>query len=182
MLPLLKERLRWLGFGVLMLLNACATQNIERYQNNQPQLDLAHFFLGSTDAWGMFQDRNGNVIKRFTVHIEGTMQGKNLVLDERFNYSDGTKQQRIWYLQQQSNGMWRGTAADVVGEAYGEIAGNALHWQYQLRLPVGKRQYIVHFDDWMFLIDQHTMLNRAKMSKFGFGLGDVTLSFHKASL
>jgi hypothetical protein len=37
----------------------------------------------------------------------------------------------------------------------------------------------VQFDDWMFLIDDKVMLNRAVMSKFGVRLGEVTLSFTK---
>ena len=57
--------------------------------------------------------------------------------------------------------------------------GNALHWRYVLRLPVGGREWAVDFDDWMFLVDEHTMLNSARMSKYGFGLGEVSLFFRK---
>ena len=48
-----------------------------------------------------------------------------------------------------------------------------------LALPVGDKVYNVNFDDWMFLMDDKVMLNRAVMSKFGFRLGEVTLSFRK---
>jgi hypothetical protein len=37
----------------------------------------------------------------------------------------------------------------------------------------------VQFDDWMYLVDERVMLNKAVMSKFGIHLGEVTLSFHK---
>jgi hypothetical protein len=37
----------------------------------------------------------------------------------------------------------------------------------------------VQFDDWMYLMDQRVMLNKATMSKFGIRLGEVTLSFVK---
>ena len=39
--------------------------------------------------------------------------------------------------------------------------------------------YEVQFDDWMVLIDERVMLNRATMTKFGLRLGEVTLSFTK---
>ena len=39
--------------------------------------------------------------------------------------------------------------------------------------------YEVQFDDWMYLMDDKVMLNKAVMSKFGFRLGEVTLSFQK---
>jgi hypothetical protein len=58
-------------------------------------------------------------------------------------------------------------------------AGNALNWAYTLRLTVDGRTWDVQFDDWMFLMDERVMLNRAVMSKFGIRLGEVTLAFHK---
>ena len=39
--------------------------------------------------------------------------------------------------------------------------------------------YHVDFDDWMYLIDERVMLNRATMSKFGVRLGEIALSFTK---
>jgi hypothetical protein len=54
-----------------------------------------------------------------------------------------------------------GRADDVVGEAQGEAAGNALRWRYVLALPVDGRVWNVDFDDWMFLIDDKVMLNRS---------------------
>ena len=39
--------------------------------------------------------------------------------------------------------------------------------------------YHVDFDDWMYLIDERVMLNRATMSKLGVRLGEITLSFTK---
>ena len=39
--------------------------------------------------------------------------------------------------------------------------------------------YEVQFDDWMYLMNERVMINKAVMSKFGVRLGDVTLSFEK---
>jgi len=44
---------------------------------------------------------------------------------------------------------------------------------------VDGRTFEVQFDDWMYLMDQRVMLNKAVMSKFGVRLGEVTLSFVK---
>ncbi|WP_061942213.1 DUF3833 domain-containing protein [Collimonas pratensis] len=162
-----------------ILLNACARVNVQQYQALRPKLDLPHYFIGTTDAWGMFQKRSGEVVKRFHVVITGSQNHDALILDERFTYDDGTTQQRIWTLAQQPDGRWSGKADDVKGEAIGTIAGNTLHWNYTLRLPVDDHTYEVQFDDWMFLIDEQTMLNRASMSKFGIEIGQVTLFFKK---
>ena len=56
---------------------------------------------------------------------------------------------------------------------------DALRWSYTLRLPVDGSVYEVQFDDWMYLMDQRVLLNKAVMSKFGIRLGEVTLAFSK---
>lgn len=165
--------------AVMVFTAGCSAPGVQTYRNNKPSLDIYQFFGGETHAWGMFRDRQGKLIKQFTVDIKGQRQGDDLVLDEHFKYSDGSRQERIWTLQPQSDGTWRGRAADVVGEARGEVAGNALHWRYDLKLPANGREWTVHFDDWMFLQDDKTMLNNAHLSKFGIGLGDVSLFFRK---
>ncbi|MBM2885425.1 DUF3833 domain-containing protein [Chromobacterium phragmitis] len=170
---------RPLLLAMVALLAGCAGPAVSDYAANRPLLDPGQFFLGKTEAWGMFQDRQGRLVKRFTVAMDGERRGDEIVLNERFQYSDGTRQQRVWRLQPLGGGRWRGRAADVVGEAQGEAAGNALRWRYTLRLPVDGKEYDVQFDDWMFLQDDNSLLNRATMSKFGFPLGEVTLFFRK---
>lgn len=162
-----------------ILLSSCAGITPDVYRSETPALDLAHYFNGTVDAWGMFQDRSGKVVKRFTVVMRGTWNGDTGVLDEDFLYSDGTKEKRIWTIRKHPDGRYTGTAADVAGEAQGIAGGNALRWQYALKLPVDGKVIEVDFDDWMYLIDDKVLLNRARMSKFGFTLGEVTLSFTK---
>lgn len=166
------------GIGIVML-TACSTTDVAQYAQEKPALDMQRYFNGTVDAWGMFQDRSGTVVKRFTVVILCSWKDDVGTLDEDFSYSDGTKQKRVWTLKKGANGQYVGTAADVVGTAIANTAGNALRWKYVLALPVGDRVYNVNFDDWMFLMDDKVMLNRAVMSKFGFKLGEVTLSFRK---
>ena len=72
-----------------------------------------------------------------------------------------------------------GEVKRTIDREYHPVAGNALRWRYVLALPVDGKVYHVDFDDWMFLMDDKVMLNRSAMSKWGFHLGDVTLSFHK---
>lgn len=160
-------------------LTACASPGIEQYRAEQPALDLKTYLNGRLDGWGMFQGRSGDVKKRFHVVIDASWQGDTGVLDEHFKWSDGTTSRRVWTLVRQHDGTYHGTADDVVGVAIGEVAGNALRWRYVMALPVDGQVYNVDFDDWMFLIDDKVMLNRSSMSKWGFGLGQVTLSFAK---
>ena len=157
--------------------SGCAGPSVNDYASEKPVLDLKQYFDGVVDAWGIFTDRSGKVVKRFTVVMHCQWNGEQGVLDEDFVYSDGTKQKRIWKLQHLGNGRYSGQADDVIGMADGQTRGNAVNWRYTLALPVGSQVWHVQFDDWMYLLDDKVMLNKAVMSKFGIFLGEVTLSF-----
>ena len=161
---------------VLALLAGCAGVDPTAYRSEAPPLVLERYFDGTIDGWGMFQDRSGQVKRRFVVTIHARWNGDTGTLDEDFVWSDGERQKRVWTLRRVAPGRYVGTAADIVGEAVGVVEGNALNWRYTMALPVDGRVFHVDFDDWMFLVDDRVMLNRAAMSKFGVRLGEVTLS------
>ncbi len=165
--------------AVLLTLTGCSSVEVERYRAQRPVLDLRTYFDGQLDAQGIFQDRSGEVIRRFHVAIDARWVGNVGTLDERFTYADGTTQRRVWTVTRLGDGRYSGRADDVVGEAQGEAAGNALRWRYVMALPVDGRVWNVDFDDWMYLMDDRVMLNRSVMSKWGIRLGEVTLSFTK---
>ena len=167
-----------LAAGTLAL--GCASAPVPTdYAAEKPVLALEKYFNGELVAHGIFTDRGGKVVRRFTVLMKCSWSGDDGVLDEDFIYSDGTQQKRIWRLKRFPDGRYTGTADDVIGEALGQARGNAFNWKYTLALPVDGKVWNVEFDDWMYLMDGRVMLNTAVMSKWGFRLGEVTLSFVK---
>ena len=170
---------RWLLLLCCVVLTSCGSVSVDDYATEKPVLDLTRFFDRPVQAWGIYQDRSGKVLKRFHVDITSRRDGDRLILDERFVYTDGSTQRRVWTLIPDGQNRWRGTADDVVGEATGELAGNALRWRYQLNLPVDGTTYVVTFDDWMYLMDEDTLINRSSMLKLGVELGQVTLFFRR---
>jgi hypothetical protein len=170
--------------GTSLLLGACATAPVPAdYAAQRPALDLRRYFDGPLTAHGLFTDRAGKVVRRFDVAMTGRWNGDEGVLEEDFVYSDGQRERRVWRIRRlaDENGIARytGTADDVIGVATGRAAGNALQWAYTLRLMVDGKAIDVQFDDWMFLMNDRVMLNKAVMSKFGIRLGEVTLVFTK---
>lgn len=163
----------------LALLAGCATPDPETYRDQKPALDPMSYFDGTVDAWSQFAERSGKVVKRFKVLIHGRVEGETLVLDERFSYSDGSTQRRVWTIRRSGPHQFAGTASDVVGEARGEAWGNALRWRYVLALDVDGNTWHVNFDDWMYLQDDGVMLNRSEMSKLGVRLGEVMIAFRR---
>ncbi|MGO4763350.1 DUF3833 domain-containing protein [Cupriavidus sp. 2KB_3] len=177
----MRSRLALILCAAATLGTACTTPDVSQYAQERPVLDVTQFFAGKTEAWGMFQKRSGEIVKRFHVALEGHMSQDRFVLHEAFRYSDGTTQERTWTLKREPDGTWRGEAPDIVGTATGEAAGNVLRWRYTLQLPVNGTVYDVQFDDMMVLIDPQTMINRARVTKFGFEVGQVTLVFRRPS-
>lgn len=162
-----------------LALAACASPTPQDYRAERPVLDLKTYLDGKIDAWGMVQDRSGKVLKRMTVEMTASWQADVGTLDERFTYADGSKETRVWTIRKNGD-RYIGTAADVKGEAQGVAAGNSLHWTYVLEAKRENGGTVeLDMDDWMYLIDERTMMNRTAFSKLGIRLGEVTFLLRK---
>ncbi len=165
-----------------LILSSCSTRNIDNLAGMTPDLKLEEFFAGETVAYGIFEDRFGNLKRRFKVNIIGSVSGNTLTLDEDFLYADGERATRIWTItndgrDEDGRVIYNGTAADIDGMAAGRIVGNGLNWAYDIDLKTDDGDLRVHFDDWIYQMDDHVALNRAYVSKFGIEIGSVTLVF-----
>ena len=152
---------------------------IEDFKNTTPLFSLEEFFVGELEAWGIFEDRFGNLRRQFRVEINGYIKDEELILEEEFYYSDGERDKRVWTIVNKKNGVYEGRADDIIGKAIGQSEGNAFNWTYKFDLNVGGAYYRVKFDDWLFMLDEKVVINKAKVSKFGLTLGTVTLFFDK---
>jgi hypothetical protein len=152
---------------------------VEDFAGSGPELRLEEYFLGEVSAWGIFEDRFGRLRRSFTVRIRGDLRDGELILDEAFCYDDGETDRRVWHIRKLSEHRYQGRADDVIDVAEGRTYGKALNWRYQLDLPVAGRKLRVRFDDWMYLQPGGVLVNRAKVSKYGITLGEVTLFFRR---
>ncbi|MCG6874338.1 MAG: DUF3833 domain-containing protein [Betaproteobacteria bacterium] len=167
------------AFAAAFTLAGCTTVSPSEYRAARPVLDLTQYFDGTVDGWGMVQDRSGKVLRRFHVVIAAQWTGDVGTLDETFDWSDGKREKRVWTITRRDATRYTGTAADVVGTAEGEAQGNALQWRYVLRLPEEQGGWLVDLDDWMYMVDEATVLNRSVITKFGIRFGDITIAFRK---
>ncbi|WP_299356445.1 DUF3833 domain-containing protein [uncultured Shimia sp.] len=172
---------RFVMAGALALLAACGRPTLDQDKLSNKELNLEEYFSGRTVAYGQFQDSLGRVSQRFKVTIDGRWDGKVLTLDERFVYSDGGKDRRVWSLTKTGAETWQGTAEGVQGVATGVENGDTFNWRYTIDLPKreGDGSVRVSFDDWMWLLEDGRLLNKAYMSKAGITLGQVIIFFEK---
>lgn len=173
---------RWIALALVpMVLVACAGRpSLDDPKLSDAELRLEEFFVGDLVAYGQFQDILGNVSRRFEVKIKGTWDGTTLTLVEDFVYEDASTEQRIWTLTKTGDRAWQGTAPGVIGVATGQEAGDTFNWAYTIDLPLaGGDTMRLSFDDWMWLLSEDRLLNRAYMSRFGIPLGEVIIYFER---
>ena len=175
-----------MSVGVLVAFSlgiaACARKDVGTLASHQPGLVLEEFFTGQSVAYGIFEDRFGNLRRQFRVNLSGKLDGNRLVLDEEFLYDDGERASRTWTIDRlgpASDGTvhYTGRAADVKAAAQGLQVGNALNWRYDITLEMSGISLDVHFDDWIYKQDEDIAINRAFVNKFGVEIGSVTIVF-----
>lgn len=172
--------MKWIAICALWVLAACTGKPaLDEAKLSDRELNLEEFFDGRLVAYGQFQDVLGTVRRRFRVDMTGTWDGETLKLVEDFSYADGSTERRVWTLEKTGAQTWRGTAPGVIGEAFGEERGDTFNWRYEIDLPVPDGTLRVRFDDWMWLLEDDRLLNRAYMKRYGVDIGDVIITFEK---
>ena len=167
-------------FGMVFLLGGCGvSHDIKDFAGKTPTMDFQEYFTGPIKAWGIVQGPFGKIKRQFTADLNGSWDGESGVLDETFQFDNGETMERQWNITRHSENTYTATADDIIGTASGESAGNAINWNYTMDLPVKDTSYNITFDDWMFLMEDDVIVNKAKMSKFGIKVGEMTIFMQK---
>ncbi len=166
----------------LFLITNCTNNSSmkpEDFKDKKPRLVIEEYLSGNIKAWGVLQNRSGKVTRQFSADLVGKWDGKQLILDEKFNWDDGEIQTRQWQITKIDENNYVGTAGDVVGKAKGYSYGPAFKFEYVLMVPVKGREMKITFDDWIFKQDDRVAINKATMTKFGFKVAELTVVFVK---
>ena len=168
-------------FFVLLLIGGCSVSiEGDTYKDVNPKFELESFFDGKVTAWGIVQNRSGEVVQRFIVDIDAYKEGDKLILDETFEYGVGDGPlKRVWTITKNADGTYTGTAGAIAGPATGKSYGNAFSFAYEMDLEVDGSTYRVNFDDWFWAFNEDTMMNRSYIKKFGIVMAEVTIFMQK---
>ena len=151
----------------------------EDFKGTEPTIKIEEYFNGKVKAWGLLQNRSGKVTRQFKADMFGKFENDILTLEEDFYWTDGEKQKRTWKIEKLDDNNYKGSAPDVVGNAKGFQYGSAFKFEYDLLIPFKSKNIKVSFDDWIFKQDERVAINRAKLTKFGFKVGELTVFFLK---
>jgi hypothetical protein len=162
-----------------LILGCSSSIDPKIYSQSSPKLDIRKYLNGKLEAQGILQDRSGKVIKSFTVKMIGSWNGQEGKLEEDFIFSDGKTDRRVWAIKMSDDNNFTAKAHDTVGIAKGEQYGNAMKMDYILSVDVDGKKWDIRLIDWIYLVDEKTAINVSKMTKFGFRVGTLTISFKK---
>ena len=150
-----------------LLLMGCSTPSLTPIVPNSRPLICSSF--STVRLRPTASCKTAQVIQRFEVDIQGTVQDNVLALDEDFVYTLGKgPANRVWTIERQGD-VFSGSATDG-RPALGEPYGNAFRFRYTMDLPVGDTQHAVNFDDWFYAMDDQRIFNRSEIKKFGLTL------------
>ena len=140
---------------------------------------LTDFFMGTVQASGLFEDRFGQIRRRFSVAMSGAWEGEAFLLRENFVYDDGETQHRVWRVVPRDAGGFLATADDIVGVVSGSSTADAILMRYRMRLNVEGRKLVLSFTDRIYRMDHEMAFSRAVVTKWGVKVGEVSITYRR---
>jgi hypothetical protein len=170
---------RCLAVPLLLALATCGKPlPVQHFAGTSPAFDAIAFWTGHHRSWGVIENRSGGPDDSVVTDCIGTVgPDGTLHMTQTLTLGDGTVQHRDWHLRRAGPNKFVATANDMVGEADGEAAGRVFHWSWVLALKPGNSLKNVTMDQWMYLMDGGSMMNRTTIRKFGLILAEVSEQF-----
>ena len=138
-----------------------------------PAFDLRRHLNGPILCEGVIYGPTGRVTSRFIGDMQADWQGSTGVMTEKFRYDSGMQQDRVWTLNLGKDGQISAEAPDVLGQGTGQVTGSAAVLHYSIRLADSAGGHVLDVTDWMYLMENGTIMNRSQFSKFGIRLGEL---------
>lgn len=177
MTPLLSAFLGALVVLVLLALRSrfasFQAQIPEDYTGKGPSFDLVRHLSGPIQCEGVIFGPTGRVASRFVAEMEGRWDGSIGTLAEVFRYDSGSVQHRQWTLAYGPGGQIKATAPDVVGQGEGRVEGPSVMLRYRIRLTPEAGGHVLDVTDWMYLMENGTIMNRSQFRKFGIKVAEL---------
>lgn len=154
-------------------------QTPDDYTATGPELNLREHLNGPLLCEGVIYGPTGRVTSRFTADMDVTWAGNVGTMTERFTYCSGAVQDRCWTLTLGNDGSLKATAPDVIGEGTGQTKGASLQLLYKIKLGEDAGGYVLDANDWMYMVENGTIMNRSQFRKFGIKVAELVATMRK---
>jgi Protein of unknown function (DUF3833) len=155
-------------------------QPAAQYAGLTPVFDPAVHLCGPILCEGVIFGPTGRVSSRFVADMLGSWNGPAGILAETFRYDSGAVQHRQWTLTVHAKGRIEATAPDVIGIATGKVSGSGIMMRYRIKLPPESGGHVLNAVDWMYLVENGTILNRSQFFKFGILVAELVATLRRA--
>ena len=138
-----------------------------------PTFDLRKHLNGPLLCDGVIYGPTGRVSSRFTARFDAQWDGQKGTMREHFRYDSGTVQDREWRLVVDEAGNVTADADDLIGTGAGRQHGSGVRLSYRIKLPASAGGHVLDVVDWMYLLDNGTIINRSQFRKFGIQVAEL---------
>jgi hypothetical protein len=164
---------RFVGFGA---------QSPDDYAAQGPAFDIRTHLNGPLASEGVIYGPTGRVAARFVAEMHADWDGDTGTMTEKFQYDSGTVQDRSWMLEVGREGAITATAPDLVGKGHGAQKGAGVMLRYKIRLPESSGGHTLQATDWMYLMENGTIINRSEFRKFGIRVAELVATMRPVSV
>ena len=160
-----------------------AGQKPADYAEEDRDFDIREHLNGPIDCEGVIFGPTGRVSSRFVAEFDATWEGDKGVMSEHFSYDSGLEQDREWRLTLLEGGRIHAEADDLVGQGTGQQTGSGVVLRYSIRLSESAGGHVLDVVDWMYLMENGTIMNRSQFRKYGIKVAELvaTMRPRKAS-
>lgn len=151
----------------------------DEFAGKGPDFDLREHLNGPLICEGVIYGPTGRVSSRFVADFDAQWDGNVGRMTEHFRYDSGTEQNREWHLTLGNDGSIRAEAPDVEGTGTGMQKGPAALLNYRIRLPESSGGHVLDATDWMYLVENGTIMNRSQFRKFGITVAELVATMRK---
>lgn len=138
-----------------------------------PIFDIRERLNGPIECEGIIYGPLGRVSSRFVANFDATWEGNKCVMKEVFHYDSGAVQNREWRLTLGNDGAIQAEAPDVIGRGSGQQSGSAVLLNYRLKLREDAGGHVLDTTDWMYLMQNGSIMNRSQFRKFGIKVAEL---------
>ena len=156
-----------------------AAQKPADYAALGPRFDLREHLSGPILCEGVIYGPMGRISSRFVADMEARWDGNKGVMTEHFSYDSGVTQTREWRLTLGNDGQIRAEADDVEGAGEGWVSGPTVLLRYRIRLPESSGGHVLDTTDWMYLVDNGTIINRSQFRKYGIKVAELVATMRR---
>jgi len=152
------------------------------YAGTGPVFDVREQLSGPILCEGVIYGPTGRVSSRFVADMEGKWEGNKGTMSEVFRYDSGVVQHREWRLTLGNDGRIKAEADDLAGPGDGKQEGGAVVLNYRIRLPKSAGGHVLDTTDWMYIVENGTIMNRSQFRKYGIKVAELVATMRKKEL